>query len=141
MIYNLDWKDCQRIAERACYWAGIHREDRKDFIQDVLVEMMERARRDSGGLSIKESWRAARCVRNRYWRAYKKARRISSLNASIRDTTIELHETIADDRAVDLDALLDAKSHLENLPPGIVCKGAIISTNTVASASPLKPCV
>jgi hypothetical protein len=123
MVYNLDWKDCQKIAERACYWAGIHREDRKDFIQDALVEMMERARLDSGGLSTKELWRAARCVRSRYWRAYKKARRITSLNVRVRDTTIELHETIADDKTVDLDALLDAKSHLENLPPGIVCVG------------------
>jgi hypothetical protein len=62
-------------------------------------------------------------VRSRYWRAYKKARRISSLNETIRDTTMELHETIADDKAVDLDALLDAESHLKNLPPGIVCIG------------------
>ncbi len=123
MGYSLDWKDCQRIAELACYSAGIHREDRKDFIQDVLVEMMERARRDSGGLSTKELWRAARCVRSRYWRAYKKARRISSLNVRVRDTQVELHETIADDKAADLDALLDVKSRLENLPARIVCIG------------------
>ena len=120
VIYNLDWQDCRKIAKRACYWAGILREDREDFVQDVLVEMMKRARRDSGALSAKEMWRAARCVRNRYWRAYKKAKRISSLNAPVRDTEVELHETIADRKAPDLDALFDAKSRLESLPPGVV---------------------
>ncbi len=121
--YNLNWGSCRKVAARTCYSSMIHHRDKEDFVQDVLLEMMQRAQLDSGGLSTKEMWRAARCVRSRYWRAYKKARRISSLNVSIRDTTIELHETIADDKAVDLDALLDAKSHLENLPPGIVCIG------------------
>ncbi len=123
IVYDLDWKSCHKVADRTSYLAGIRREDREDFVQDVLLEMMERARRDSGGLSTKEMWRAARCVRSRYWRVYKKAKRISSLNAPVQDTTIELSETIADKSAVDLDALLDAKSCLEHLPPGIVRVG------------------
>jgi len=118
--YNLDWESCHKVADRTSYLAGIRYEDRKDFIQDVLLEMMKRARQDSGGLSIKEMWRAAGCVRQRHWRAYKKARGILSLDAPVRDTTIELSETIADDKPVDLDALLDAKSRLEHLPPSIV---------------------
>jgi len=118
--YNLDWESCRKVADRTAYLAGIRYENREDFVHDVLLEMMERARRDGGGLSTKEMWRAAGCVRSRYWRAYKKARGILSLNAPVRDTTIELSETIADDKAVDLDALLDAKSRLEHLPPSIV---------------------
>ena len=121
--YNLDWEICRKVANRTCYLAGIRYEDREDFVQDVLLEMMERARQDSGGLSSKEMWRAARCVRGRYWRAYKKARGISSLNAPVRDTGIELLETVAGDKAVDLDALLDAKTRLKRLPPGIVRLG------------------
>jgi hypothetical protein len=122
-VYKLDWENCRRVARTVCYEAGIHWDDKGDFIQDVLVEMMERARRDSGGLPIKEMWRAARCVRSRYWRTYKKAREILSLDTPVRDTTIELSETVADDKALDLDAWLDAKLHLEHLPPGIVALG------------------
>ena len=121
--YNLDWESCHKVADRTAYLAGIRYENREDFVHDVLLEMMERARRDGGGLSTKEMWRSAGCVRSRYWRAYKKARGILSLNAPVRDTTIELSETIADDKAVDLDALLDAKSRLEHLPPSIVRVG------------------
>ncbi len=123
LTYNLNWDSCRKVAERTCYSAMIHYRDKEDFIQDVLVEMMRRAQQDSGGLSTKEMWRAARCVRSRYWRAYKKAKGISSLNEPVRDTTIELEETIADGKAIDLDALLDAKSHIGRLPPGIVRLG------------------
>ncbi len=118
--YTLDWESCHKIADRTSYLPGIRYEDRKDFVQDALLEMMKRARQNGGGLSTKEMWRAAGCVRMRHWRAYKKARGILSLNAPVRDTTIELSETIADDKALDLDALLDAKSRLEHLPPSIV---------------------
>jgi len=123
LAYNLDWKSCHKVADRTSYLAGIRNEDREDFIQDVLLEIMKRARQDSGGLSTKEMWRAAGCVRSRYWRTYKKARRNSSLNELVPDTTIEISETVADDKAPDLDAWLDTKSRLEHLPPGIVALG------------------
>ena len=121
--YNLDWESCHKVADRTAYLAGIRYENREDFVHDVLLEMMERARRDGGGLSTKEMWQSAGCVRSRYWRAYKKARGILSLNVPVEGTTVELHETIADDKAVDLDAWLDAKSRLEHLPPSIVRVG------------------
>jgi len=120
LAYKLDWESCHKVADWTAYRAGIRYENREDFVQDVLLEMMKRAQQDSGGLSTKEMWRAAGCVRSRYWRTYKKARGILSLNKPVRDTTIELSETIADDKAVDLDALLDAKSRLEHLPPNVV---------------------
>ena len=122
-VYKLDFESCRKVARIVCYQAGIRWDDKEDFVQNVLVEMMERARRDSGGLTSKEMWRAARCVRSRYWRTYKKLRRISSLNELVPDTTIERSETVADDKALDLDASLDAKSRLEQLPPGIVALG------------------
>ena len=103
---------------------------------------MERARRDSGGLTSEEMWRAARCVRSRYWRTYKKARRNSSLNEFVPDTKIEFIETIADDKALDPDALLDAKSRLKQLPPSIVALGKklekeILSLQTSAFTFPV----
>lgn len=121
--YKLDFESCRKIARIVCYRAGIHWSDKEDFAQDVLVEMMERARRDSGGLTSKEMWRAAGCVRSRYWRIYKKASRASSLNELVPGTTLEYSETIVDDKPLDLDAVLDAKSHLEQLPPGIIALG------------------
>jgi len=107
------------IARRMCYWDNIHPEDREDFVQDALVEMMERARHNGGELSLKEMWRAARCVRNRYWRTYTKGRKVGSLNARIQDTDIELWESLAD-KDSDLDGWLDAKDRLGQLPPGII---------------------
>ncbi len=121
--YKLDFESCRKVARIVCYRAGIRWDDKEDFVQNVLVEMMERARQDSGGLSSDEMWRAARCVRSRYWRTYQKTKRTSSLNKVIPGTTLELIETIADDKALDPDALLDAKSRLKHLPPGIVALG------------------
>lgn len=121
--YTFDWEVAARVAKTVCYQAAIRWDDKEDFVSDVLAEMMERARRDSGGLSTKEMWQAAGCVRSRYRRTYKKAIRNSSLNELIPGTTLELIETIADDKALDPDALLDAKSRLEQLPPGIVALG------------------
>lgn len=122
-VYKLDWESCRKVARIVCKEATIHWDDKEDFVQNVLVEMMERARRDSGGLSSDEMWRAARCVRSRYRRTYQKTKRNSSLNKVIPGTDIELIETIADDKALDPDALLDAKSRLKKLPPGIVALG------------------
>ena len=118
--YTLDWESCHKVADRTSYLPGIRYEDRKDFVQDALLEMMKRARENGGGLSTKEMWRAAGCVRMRHWRTYKKTRGILSLDAPVRDTTIELSETIADDKLVDLDTLLDAKLRLERLPHSII---------------------
>ena len=79
---TLDVPSCLSIANYIRYWDGIHTQDAEDFSHDALLEMMERARRNGGGLSDKEMWRAARCVRSRYRRAYGK--RPLSLNAPIR---------------------------------------------------------
>lgn len=120
---KLDWENCHKVADITSYRAGIRYEAREDFVHDVLVEMMERARQDSGSLSTKEMWQAARCVRNRYWRSYTRAKKIDSINALIQDTDIEFSETLADDKVLDLDALLDAKSRLDQLPASIVLMG------------------
>jgi hypothetical protein len=67
--YNLEWESCHKVADRTSYLAGIRYENREDFVQDVLLEIMERSRQDSGRFSTKEMWRSAGCVRSRYWRA------------------------------------------------------------------------
>ncbi len=116
---TLDVPSCLSIANHIRYWDGIHAQDAEDFIHDAVLEMMERARSNGGGLTDKEMWRAARYVRSRYRRAYGKSP--LSLNAPIRgvEEPIELQETIADKAAVDLDAWVDARTRLEQLPFGI----------------------
>ena len=106
----MDWERCLRVAKHLRYWGGIHAEDGEDFVQDALLEMMERASRN-GGLSTKEIWRAARCVRNRYWRAYDRGKRMVSLNARINGTGPELWETIPD-KTIDLAAWADARAEI-----------------------------
>ena len=51
LAYKLDWESCHKVADRTSYLARIRNEGREDFIQDVLLEMMKKARQDSGGLS------------------------------------------------------------------------------------------
>ncbi len=115
---TLDLPSCLHIANYIRYRDGIHAQDGEDFSQDALLEMMERAKLNGGGLSDKEMWRAARCVRSRYRRAYGKSP--LSLNTPIRGTEepIELWETLAD-KGSDLDAWVDARTRLEQLPLGI----------------------
>ena len=78
--------------------------------------MLERARRNGDGLSDKEMLRAARCVRNRYWRAYLRGQRMVSLNAVVNERGTELWETLPDPAAdlSDLPERLDA--HRPSLP-------------------------
>ena len=117
----LDWELCRKIADRIRYWDGIRPEDGEDFAHDVLLEMIERARRNGGNLSVSELWRAARCVRSRYWRAYKRGRSVLSLNMVIQATErpIELWETL-EDKNIDLDAWLEARLRLGEMPCGVL---------------------
>ncbi|KKK93282.1 hypothetical protein LCGC14_2694430 [marine sediment metagenome] len=117
----LDWGLCRKIADRIRYCDGIRPEDGEDFAQDVLLEMIVRARRDDGNLSVSEMWRAARCVRSRYWRAYKRGRSVLSLNMVIQATErpIELWETL-EGKNIDLDAWLEARLRLGELPGGVL---------------------
>ena len=119
---GMDWERCLRVANHLRYWGGIHAEDGEDFVQDALLEMMERASRN-GGLSTKEIWRAARCVRNRYWRAYDRGKRMVSLNARINGTGPELWETIPD-KTIDLAAWADARAEILKCPPRILATAA-----------------
>ena len=60
---------------------------------------------------------------HRYWRQLKRQLTILSLNTEINDgdgNTTELIETVADDRAIDLEAWLEAKTWLLGCPERLV---------------------
>jgi DNA-directed RNA polymerase specialized sigma24 family protein len=68
-------------------------------------------------------YRIASFVVADYWRAEKRRPPITSLNTEIEDgdgNTIELIDTLADDKAIDVDAWLDAKLWLYRCPERLV---------------------
>lgn len=108
------------IAKRMSYYDNIRPEDREDFVQDALVEMMERAQQNGEELSTKDMWRTARRVRGRYRRGYARGKKACSLNTPIPGTDdIELWQTLPA-KGNDLDSWLDAKDRLGQLPPLVV---------------------
>ena len=108
---NKDWQRRMRIANY--FRQFVHPEDRQDLFQDILLEMLERERRN-GGLPERDLWRAARCVRERYRKAYRRRDgKLVSLNAKINhNSETELWEFIPDRRVLDLAAWLDARAEL-----------------------------
>jgi len=98
----------------------VHPEDREDMFQDILLEMMERERRN-GGLPERDLWRAAKCVRERYRKAYRRRDgKLLSLNAPVSDGETGPWELIPDRRVLDLAAWLDARAELRKCPPRAV---------------------
>ncbi|MFH1141960.1 MAG: helix-turn-helix transcriptional regulator [Chloroflexota bacterium] len=117
-----DVAQCQRVA--SYFRWQVRPADRDDLVQGVLLEIQEELRRNGCGLSDKELWRAARRVRDRYWRAYKRDQRVMTLNAILADGKTELWELVPDDKAPDLDAWLDARLQLEKCPPQVLAIAA-----------------
>lgn len=109
----------QGIARWMRYHDGIRPQDAEDFVSDVVLEVMERISRNGGDFPTEEIWRAARCVRSRYRRAYARGRPRSLSDPVPGTEGIALSETLAgpDD---DVDAWLDARARLEALPPGVL---------------------
>lgn len=111
------------------YWETAKRFERKaragewqDLRHDIIVRLAEVAKEyQLEGKTLTEAGmiRVASYTTRRYW--YQKARwgRITSLNAPIEDkdgNSIELIETIADDKAIDLEAWVDARTWLLGCP-------------------------
>jgi len=89
-------------------------EDREDLRQDIILRLAEVAS-DNGHKPLTEASmpRVASYVAMEYWHDLKRQATILSLNEEINDgegDSIELYQTIADDKAIDLDAWLDAKT-------------------------------
>jgi len=118
----LDWDKYSAVAERFQYKARY--EDREDLRQDIIVRLAEVAR-NNGHKPFTEGAmiRVASYTAMAYWRDLKRKPTILSLNGEIEDgegDTIELWQTIADDKAIDLDAWLDAKTFLLGCPKRLV---------------------
>ena len=120
----LDWGNYSKVANRFQYKA--RREDREDLKQEIILKLakLELKYNSSGKtLSIGGMIRAASYVVAEYWRKELRHPPIASLNTEIEDSDgnrIELIETIADDKTIDLSDWLDARLWLYRCPERLV---------------------
>ncbi len=118
----LDWKKYIEIADKFQHKAMY--QDREDLRQDIILRLAEVAS-NNGHKPFTEASivRVASYVAMEYWHNLKRQPTILSLNEEINDgegNSIELYQTIADDKAIDLEAWVDAKTWLAGCPKRLV---------------------
>ncbi len=135
----LDWSKYINVADR--YQRKAKQEDREDLNHDIVIALAEAQRtKDSNGggqLSDLAMLRVASYECQKYWRQQKRELSILSLNTDIDDgngSSTELIETIADDKAIDLDAWVSASTWL------LGCPGRLIAlAHKRLNKTPLEP--
>jgi hypothetical protein len=113
---QLDWEKYTEIADKFQHKARY--EDREDLRQDIIVRLAEVASNNGH-----KPLRVASYTVMAYWRDLIRQPSVTSLNNELADSdgnTIEFWQTLADDRAIDLDAWLEAKSWLMGCPGRLV---------------------
>jgi DNA-directed RNA polymerase specialized sigma24 family protein len=117
----LDWDKYIVIADR--FQQKARREDKEDLDHTIILSLADaQIRLDNNGggqLSDVAMLRIASYECHRYWRQLKRQLTILSLNTEIEDgegNTTELIETLADDKAIDLEAWLEARTWLLGCP-------------------------
>ena len=119
----LDYGKYITVAKRYQYKAKY--QDREDLNHDIIIALAEaqRAKDNNGGgnLSDVAMLRVASYECQKYWRAIKRQFTILSLNTELNNGDgIELIDTVADDKAIDLDAWIDARTWLLGCPTRLV---------------------
>ena len=119
---TLDWEKYIAIADR--FQRKGKAEDREDLRQDIIVRLAQVARNNGHKPFTEPAMiRVASYVVMEYWHNLERKPTILSLNHEIEDgegNTIELWQTLADDKAISLDAWLDAKTFLLGCPKRLV---------------------
>ena len=119
---ELDWEKYSEVADRFQYKARY--EDRDDLKHSIIVRLAEVAGRNSDEpLTEGAMVRVASYVVMEYWHAEKRNGRVISLNNEVRDwegDSIELLDTIADDRALDLESWVDSRTWLLGCPRRLI---------------------
>jgi len=119
---QLDWEKYMEIADKFQHKARY--QDREDLRQDIIARLAEVAR-NNGHKPFTEGAmvRVASYTVMAYWRDLMRLPDTTSLNDNIADgdgNTTELYQTIADDKAIDLEAWIDAKAWLVSCPERLV---------------------
>jgi hypothetical protein len=118
----LDWQHFTEIADKFQHKAKPA--DREDLRQDIILRLAEVAS-SNGHKPLTEGAmvRVASYTVMAYWRDVMRQPTILSLNGELSDgdgDTAELWQTLADDRAIDLEAWQDAKRWLLGCPRRLV---------------------
>ena len=102
-----EWHDWLEVARR--YEHKVPYQDRLDMRHTIILELYHARQRDGEPIPLLRAYRIASLMVALYWR---KLKRIPTM-LSLED---ELEETIADDKAIDLEAWLDDKTFLLGCP-------------------------
>lgn len=119
----LDWSKYIAVADRFQYKAKTS--DREDLNHTIILSLAQAQigldNNGGGQLSDVAMLRVASYECQKYWRSIKRQLTILSLNTELNDGDgIELIDTVADDKAIDLDAWLDARTWLLGCPKRLV---------------------
>ena len=121
----LDYGKYITVADR--YQRKARYQDREDLNHTIILSLAQaQLKLDNNGggqLSDVAMLRIASYECQKYWRAIKRQLTILSLNTELNNGDgdgIELMDTVADDRAIDLDAWLDARTWLLGCPRRLV---------------------
>jgi hypothetical protein len=118
----LDWQKYSQIASRFQHKARY--QDKEDLRHDIIVRLAELAS-NNGDKPFSEAsmLRVASYVTMEYWHQEKRVLTMLSLNDEVEDdegNTVELYQTLADDKAIDLELWQDAKRWLLGCPKRLV---------------------
>ncbi len=121
----LDYGKYITVANR--YQRKAKYQDREDLNHNIILSLAQAQLRldNNGGGQLSEvaMLRVASYECQKYWRQQKRLLTILSLNTDICDgsgNTTELIDTVADDKAIDLDAWLDARTFLLGCPMRLI---------------------
>lgn len=118
----LDWQAYTEVADK--FQVKARFEDREDLRGDIIVRLAWLADNNDGKpLSQPSMLRIASYVAMEYWRDLKRQPTLLSLNEEVTDTegdSIELYQTLADDKAINLDDWIDCKTWLKGCPRRLV---------------------
>jgi hypothetical protein len=132
---TLDWQKYIEIADKFQYKAKPV--DREDLRQDIILRLAEVASNDGHKPFTEGAMvRVASYTVMAYWRDRMRKPTILSLNGESNNDdgdTVELWQTLADDKAIDVEAWLDAKRWLLGCPKRLVqiaykrCLGTLLN--------------
>jgi hypothetical protein len=117
-----EWAIWSEIAQR--FERKVPTQDRGDIRHSIILELaLARARDGDKPFSQAMMCRVASFVVADYWRKEKRKPTILSLDTEIENgdgDTTELIETVADDKAIDVEAWLDARTFLLGCPHRLI---------------------
>jgi len=127
-----EWRFWLEVARR--YEHKVPRQDSLDIRHDIMLELHRARQRDGKPIPELRAYRIASLTVALYWRHLKRQLTTLSLNTELEDeegNITELIDTVADDKAIDLSAWLDAKMWLQGCPLRLV-KIAVRKLNGIA---------